>query len=409
MITIIKNIKELIGCRESSTLIVKGEQMRETGIIKNAFLVIENGLIKSYGSMKEYQANERVAYVIDAADRTVIPAFVDSHTHIVYGESREKEFEDRVNGVSYAQIAEQGGGILNSAETLHLMSEKQLYRGAMTRVKECMEGGTCAMEIKSGYGLTVEDELKMLRVINSIKKDSSIVIKSTFLGAHAFPKEYLNKREKYVDLVVNEMIPEVARQNLADFIDVFCDEGFFTVEQSLRILERGLEHGLKPKIHANELACSGGVQLGVQCNALSVDHLERAYDEEIECLKNSNTIATLLPGTSFFLGLPYASARKMIDSGLGVALATDYNPGSSPSPSMKFIMSLGSIKMGMTPIETLNAATLNGAYAMEMSDTHGSITIGKKANIIITKPIPSFAYFNYAYTSDLIERTIYNK
>lgn len=409
MVTLIKNIKELIGCRNDSLLLLRGEQMSSTGIIKNAFLVIDGGIIKSYGKMEELDCDVRFDSVIDAAEKTVMPAFVDSHTHIVYGSSRELEFEDRINGLTYEQIAERGGGILNSAQITHSMSEKELYRSALSRVRECMQGGTCAMEIKSGYGLTVDDELKMLRVIRQIKESSSITIKSTFLGAHSFPKEYRNCRDKYVDLIIDEMIPEVARQGLADYIDVFCDDGFFTLEQTARILDRGGEYGLVPKIHANELACSGGVQLGVRHGALSVDHLERAYDDEIAALKGSSTMATLLPGAAFFLGLPYAAARKMIDGGLAVALASDYNPGSSPSSSMKFILSLASIKMGMTPIETLNAATLNGAYAMGISDSHGSITVGKKANLIITKPLPSFAYFNYAYTKDLIERTIYNR
>ncbi len=408
MKTIIKNIKRLMGCYDKAPVMLRGGEMASCGYMDDAYMVIDGGLIEAFGPMSGYVLQERGHYVMDASGRYVLPAFCDSHTHIIYAGSREGEYEDRIAGMSYAQIAERGGGILNSADRLHAASENELYRSAMRRLREMMRGGTGAVEIKSGYGLTLEDELKMLRVATRMKEDAVIAVRRTFLGAHAFPRAYLSDRDGYVRLIVDEMIPAVASEGLADYIDVFCDEGFFTVEQTRRILERGLEHGLVPKIHANELAASGGVQVGVECGALSVDHLEHVGPAECDALRGSSTIATLLPGAAFFLGMDYAPARRMIDDGLAVALASDYNPGSSPSGSMKFVLSLASIKMRMTPVEAFNAATVNGAYAMGLSDTHGTITPGKRANIIITKPMPSFAYLSYHYTGELVDRVIFN-
>ena len=408
MKTIIKNIKRLMGCYADAPVILCGRDMASCGYLDDAYVVIDGGVVEAFGPMSGYKMQESGNYVIDASERYVMPAFCDSHTHIVYAGSREGEYEDRIAGMSYAQIAERGGGILNSADRLHASTENELYRSAMRRVREMMRGGTGAVEIKSGYGLTLEDEMKMLRVATRIKEDAVIAVKRTFLGAHAFPRAFVSDRDGSVRLIVEEMIPAVASEKLADYIDVFCDEGFFTVEQTRRILERGLEYGLTPKIHANELAASGGVQVGVECGALSVDHLEHVGPAECEALRGSGTMATLLPGAAFFLGMEYAPARRMIDEGLAVALASDYNPGSSPSGSMKFVLSLASIKMRMTPVEAFNAATVNGAYAMGLSDTHGTITPGKRANVIITRPMPSFAYLSYQYTEDLIERVIFN-
>lgn len=397
-----------MGCYDTAPSILRGSEMASCGYLDDAYVVIDGGAVESFGPMSGYAVRESGHYVIDASGRYVLPAFCDSHTHIIYAGSREGEYEDRIAGMSYTQIAERGGGILNSADRLHAASENDLYRGAMRRVREMMRGGTGAVEIKSGYGLTLEDELKMLRVATRIKEDAVIAVRRTFLGAHAFPRAFLSDRDGYVRQIVDEMIPAVAAERLADYIDVFCDEGFFTVEQTRRILSRGLEYGLIPKIHANELAASGGVQVGVECGALSVDHLEHTGPAECDALMGSGTMATLLPGAAFFLGMEYAPARRMIDDGLAVALASDYNPGSSPSGSMKFVLSLASVKMRMTPVEAFNAATVNGAYAMGLGMTHGTIAPGKRANLIITKPMPSFAYLSYQYTGDLIERVIFN-
>jgi len=372
--------------------------------IPNAYLLIEDGVIAQFGPISEWD-NKPVDETVDAENGYVLPSFCDSHTHIVYAGSREQEFIDKIKGLSYEEIAKRGGGILNSAHKLHDTSEEDLFQQAKERVYEMIRFGTGAIEIKSGYGLTCEDELKMLRVIRRLKEEMPVEIKSTFLGAHAVPYEYKGRQKEYVDLIIYKMIPKVAREKLADFIDVFCDRGFFTVEETDLMLKAGIANGMRPKIHANELALSGGIQVGVANNALSVDHLEFTGDEEIECLLNSQTMPSLLPGAAFFLEMEYPTARKMIDSGLPLALSTDYNPGSSPSGDMKFILSLACIKMKMTPTEALNAATINGAYAMGISSTHGSIAVGKVANFFITKQIPSLEFLPYAYTSNLISRT----
>lgn len=410
---IYKNIKSLMGGYSSPVVRLKGKQMAAVPEIENAYLIVEDGVVKDFGKMEDLDsslcAETADAVVEDLTGKYVFPAFADSHTHIVYAGSRETEYEDKIRGLSYVEIAKRGGGILNSADLLHVTSEDELYETAMKRLHMCVEGGTGAIEIKSGYGLSTEDELKMLRVIRRMKENAPIAVKSNFLAAHAFPRNYLDNHEGYVDLIVNEMIPLVAGEGLADFIDVFCDEGFFTVEQTDRMLEAGCRYGLRPKIHANELALSGGVQVGVKYNALSVDHLEHVGQAERDVLRDSETMATALPGAAFFLGMPYSPVREMIDDGLAVALASDFNPGSSPSASMKFVLSLASIKMKLTPFEALNAATVNGACAMGLGGEYGQIVRGKKANFVITKPMSSFAYFSYAYTENLIDKVIVNK
>lgn len=414
MKSIFKNIKSLMGVYETPVSRLKGAEMSVVPEIENAFLIVEDGVITSFGKMEDYdvaleQGQSGDVTVEDLTGRYVFPAFADSHTHIVYAGSREMEYEDKIRGLSYVEIAKRGGGILNSADLLHRTSEEDLFKSAMERLMRCVEGGTGAIEIKSGYGLSTEDELKMLRVIRRLKEEAPITVKSNFLAAHAFPRNYSDNHDGYVDLIVNEMLPLVAKENLADFIDVFCDEGFFTVEQTARMLEAGAKYGLRPKIHANELALSGGIQVGVKYDAMSVDHLEYVGKAERDVLRDSGTMATALPGAAFFLGMPYSPVREMIDDGLAVALASDYNPGSSPSASMKFVLSLASIKMKLTPREALNAATVNGAYAMGLGGTHGQIVKGLKANFVVTKPMPSFAYFSYSYTENLIEKVIVNK
>lgn len=411
------NIKSLMGVYETPVMRLKGKQMAVVPEIQDAYLVVEDGVVAAYGAMKDMPAGISAivaapssdVVVEDLSGRFVFPAFADSHTHIVYAGSRETEYEDKIRGLSYVEIAKRGGGILNSADLLHRTSEDELYETAMKRLYQCVEGGTGAIEIKSGYGLSTEDELKMLRVIRRMKETAPITVKSNFLAAHAFPRNFADNHEGYVDLVVNEMIPLVAKEGLADFIDVFCDEGFFTVEQTARMLEAGAKYGMKPKIHANELALSGGIQVGVKYDALSVDHLEYVGKAERDVLRDSNTMATALPGAAFFLGMPYSPVREMIDDGLSVALASDFNPGSSPSASMKFVLSLASIMMKLTPSEALNAATVNGAYALGLAGTYGQISKGLKANFVITKPMPSFAYFSYSYTENLIEKVVVNK
>lgn len=402
-----------MGGYSSPVVRLKGKQMAAVPEIENAYLIVEDGVVKDFGKMEDLDASlcagTADTVVEDLTGKYVFPAFADSHTHIVYAGSRETEYEDKIRGLSYVEIAKRGGGILNSADLLHVTSEDELYETAMKRLHMCVEGGTGAIEIKSGYGLSTEDELKMLRVIRRMKENAPIAVKSNFLAAHAFPRNYLDNHEGYVDLIVNEMIPLVAGEGLADFIDVFCDEGFFTVEQTDRMLEAGCRYGLRPKIHANELALSGGVQVGVKYNALSVDHLEHIGQAERDVLCDSETMATALPGAAFFLGMPYSPVREMIDDGLAVALASDFNPGSSPSASMKFVLSLASIKMKLTPFEALNAATVNGACAMGLGGEYGQIVRGKKANFVITKPMSSFAYFSYAYTENLIDKVIVNK
>lgn len=402
-----------MGGYSSPVVRLKGKQMAAVPEIGNAYLIVEDGVVRDFGKMEDLDANMCAGtadtVVEDLTGKYVFPAFADSHTHIVYAGSREAEYEDKIRGLSYVEIAKRGGGILNSADLLHVTSEDELYETAMKRLQMCVEGGTGAIEIKSGYGLSTEDELKMLRVIRRMKENAPIAVKSNFLAAHAFPRNYLDNHEGYVDLIVNEMIPLVAGEGLADFIDVFCDEGFFTVEQTDRMLEAGCRYGLRPKIHANELALSGGVQVGVKYNALSVDHLEHVGQAERDALRDSETMATALPGAAFFLGMPYSPVREMIEDGLAVALASDFNPGSSPSASMKFVLSLASIKMKLTPFEALNAATVNGACAMGLGGEYGQIVRGKKANFVITKPMSSFAYFSYAYTENLIDKVIVNK
>lgn len=400
---LVKNIKTLAGIDRHGKLRLQGSEMQTLEQINDAYLTAEDGLITGFGTMDSLTDAEAAAdTVVDAEGGTLMPSWCDPHTHIVYAGSREGEFVDKIRGLSYAEIAKRGGGILNSADLLHTMTEDQLYEQAMRRVREVVMKGTGCVEIKSGYGLNTEDELKMLRVIRRIKETAPIKVVSTFLGAHAVGRQYT--QDEYVRLVVEEMIPEVGREHLADYVDVFCDEGFFTPEETDRILEAGAKWGMLPKIHADELASSGGVEIGVKRNALSVDHLESMTEEEIELLRGSGTMPTALPGTSFFLNLPYALARKMVDAGLGVAVASDYNPGSTPSGDMKFIVSLACIKLRLLPAEAINAATINSAYAMGLSRDYGSIAVGKVANFFITEPIPSIDYIPYAYTSPVIRR-----
>ena len=402
---LIYNIKELAGLNLKGYKVLRGEEMKTLDTLHDAWLLIEDGLIKDYGEMAtigDVVADSRM----DACGGCVIPAFCDSHTHIVNAGSREEEFVDKIRGLSYAEIAKRGGGILNSADRLHEMSEDELFEKSLKRVHEVMKKGTGALEIKSGYGLKTEDELKMLRVIRRIRNTVPIPIVATFLGAHAVGREYVGRQKEYVDLVVKEMIPEVARQGLADYIDVFCDKGFFTPEETDRILKAGAEYGMRGKIHGQELADSGGVEVAVKNNALSVDHLESMTNEDIELLKHSDTMPTTLSGTSFFLNMSYAPARRMIDEGLPVAIASDYNPGSTPSGDMKFVVSLACIKQRLMPAEAINAATINGAYAMGLSDVCGTIEKGKYANLIITEPIPSINFIPYAYTTPIIRNVL---
>ena len=403
---IIKNIRQLIGIAPSETLRKVGSEMNDVQSINDAFLTIDDGIIKDFGESSRCPLPFGEDEIIDARGGMVMPAFCDSHTHICYAGSREREFIDKINGLSYEEIAARGGGILNSADLLHQTSEDDLYSQTMERVNEMIAKGTGAIEIKSGYGLDTQDELKMLRVIRRVKETSPAVIKSTFLGAHAVGRRYSGRQDEYVDLVCRGMIPAVASECLADYVDVFCDEGFFTTEQTARILQAGAEYGLVPKIHANELACSGGVQVGVAHDALSVDHLERTTEAEIDVLKGKKTMPTMLPGASFFLGMPYGRAKDYIEAGLGIALASDYNPGSSPSGDMRFVMALGCIKMRLTPEQAFNACTINAAYAMGVSQSMGSITKGKRASLVVTKPLPSLAFIPYSYQTPYIERII---
>jgi len=408
MKTLIKNIKSLINTEDQPRKWVAGDEMSKLNTIDNAYLIISGDKIEDFGKMENLDGSNAVDQTIDASGKMVFPSFCDSHTHLVYAGSREIEYGDKIRGLSYEEIARRGGGILNSAKRLHETSEDSLYEQSLRRVEEIIELGTGAVEIKSGYGLTVEDELKMLRVIKRLKENTPITITSTFLGAHSIPAEYKNNPDKYVDVVVNEMVPEVGKEDLADFVDVFCDRGFFTVKQTERILEASAKYGMRPKIHANELDFSGGIQVGVKYDALSVDHLEYTGDKEINELLKSNTMPTLLPGAALFLGLINPPARDMIQAGLPLALASDYNPGSSPSGNMKLIMSLGTIKLKMLPEEVIHATTLNGAYAMGLNESHGTIAKGKKANLFITKEIPSYEFMPYAYGSYLIDTPILN-
>jgi imidazolonepropionase len=405
MQTLIKNIGLLAGIQETPKTLLRGAEMAEYHTMANAWLVLDNGRISDYGPMPDYPIPAEMQMVIDAGGGAVFPSFCDSHTHLVYAGSREGEFVDKIRGLSYAEIAKRGGGILNSADRLHNASEEELYEQAMRRIREILLKGTGAVEIKSGYGLNTADELKMLRVIRRIKQTTPIKVIPTFLGAHAVGREYIGRQSEYVDMIVNEMIPAVGEEKLAFYIDVFCDKGFFTPEETIRILEAGAKYGLRGKIHGQELADSGGVEAAVKCNDLSVDHLESMTDRDIELLKAPQApIPTALPGTSFFLNMPFAPARKMIDAGLPLALASDYNPGSTPSGDMKFIVSLACMKMGLLPAEALNAATINSAAAMGLSDEYGCIRRGCIANIFITEPIPSIDYIPYAYTSPTVKR-----
>jgi imidazolonepropionase len=408
MALIIKNIKQLVQVEEKPVLLRAGKAMQTLLTIEDAFLLTEGEKIVDFGKMCDFTSaklskiKEKIEE-IDATGKFVFPSFCDSHTHIVYAGSREIEYVDKIKGLSYEEIAKRGGGILNSAQRLAEASEEELYDAAWARLQEMASFGTGAVEIKSGYGLTTETELKMLRVIRELKKNSPLIIRSNFLGAHAVPLAYKGKQQEYVDLIINEMIPMVAAEELADFIDVFCDKGFFTVEETERMLMQGMKYGLRPKIHANELDFSGGIQVGVKYNALSVDHLEYTGDEEIACLLDSETMPTFLPGAAFFLGMIYGPVRKMIDAGLPIALASDYNPGSSPSGNMQLILSMGCIKYKMVPEEAINAVTLNSAYAMGISDIAGSIAKGKMANFFITKEIPSLEFMPYSFGSNKVE------
>ena len=403
---LIKSIKGLVQVRDSSPKWVAGKDMATLPILENSYIKIEAGKIVDYGLMSDLK-DEVAVKVIDATGRFVFPSFVDSHTHLVFAASRENEFVDKINGMSYEEIAKKGGGILNSAKRLQETSEEALYERALARAYEIIGFGTGAVEIKSGYGLTVEDELKMLRVARKIGATTPLTVKTTFLGAHAIPKHYQNRHD-YIDLIINSMIPRVAEEGLADYIDAFCETGFFSPEETELIMEEGKKFGLKPKIHANQLSISGGVQVGVKTNAVSVDHLESMGVEEIEALKGSTVMPTLLPGAAFFLRTNYPPAREMINAGLPLALATDYNPGSAPCGKMSLMLSLACVQMRMTPEEAINAATINSAYAMELQNSHGSITRGKVANLFITTPIPSIAYIPYAFGSDVVDQVILN-
>jgi len=411
MMILIRDIRGLVQVEDVPKDRACGKDMSVLNSITDAYLLIDSGIIKDFGAMSDLPLKivkdpGKEIREIDAKGRYVFPSFCDPHTHLVYAGSRESEFADKIRGLSYEEIARRGGGILNSAKLVHATSENDLFLQSINRINEIIFQGTGAVEIKSGYGLNTEDEIKMLRVIKRIRESSPIEVRSTFLGAHAVPDEYRGRREEYIDVIINEMIPVVASEQLADFIDVFCDTGFFTVEETEQILMAGLKYGLISKIHANELDFSGGVQTGVKYGALSVDHLESSGSDEIKALKGTITMPTLLPGSAFFLGLPDPPAREMIDNGLGIALASDYNPGSSPSGNMKLVMSLGCIRLKMLPEEVINAVTVNSAYAMGLSETHGSIARGKIANVFITKEMPSYEFFPYAYGSNLVETVI---
>lgn len=407
MTTLFKNIKELIQVRREAVTFLSGKEMNQLPTIKNAFLVVENGLISDFGSMENCPTN-RFTEIIDATGKMLLPSWCDSHTHIVYAGNREGEFVDRINGLSYKEIADNGGGILNSAKKLQETSEDDLYQQSKARLEEVIQLGTGAVEIKSGYGLTVESELKMLRVIKRLKENYNIPIKATFLGAHAVPAAYKDNKDGYLAILINEVLPKVAEENLAEYIDIFCETGYFSVADTALILEAGQKYGLIPKIHVNQFTAIGGVQAGIKYKALSVDHLEEMRAEDIEALKGTQTMPVALPSCSYFLSIPYTPARTMIDAGLPLALATDYNPGSTPSGNMNFVVSTACIKMKMTPEEAINAATINGAYAMGLEKEVGTITKGKLANLILTKPINSYGFIPYSFGTNQIEKVFLN-
>ena len=404
---LLRNIKELLQVREEAPHKVSGPAMKELPTITNAWLLIENDLIVDFGSMNAFP-NISADKTIDCSGKIVLPSWCDSHTHLVFAGNREQEFVDRINGLSYQEIAEKGGGILNSAKKLQAATETELYNQAATRLEEVMRLGTGAIEIKSGYGLTTEAEVKMLRVAKQLGENYPITIKTTFLGAHAVPTEYKENKDGYLDLIITEMLPKIAKETLADYVDIFCEEGYFTVDDTHKLLSAANDYGLVPKIHVNQFNAIGGVQAGVAHDALSVDHLEVLTEEDITVLKDSNTMPVALPSCSYFLSIPYTPGRRLIDAGLPLALATDYNPGSTPSGNMNFVVATACIKMKLTPEEAINAATINGAYAMGLSNSHGSITKGKKASLIITKKIPSYGYIPYAFGSNCIDTVISN-
>jgi imidazolonepropionase len=405
---LIKNIKQLVQTEELPRIKVTGEEMKYIASVSDAWLAIEDDKIAGFGKMEDWEgiSDWTNLTIIDASDKIVMPCYCDSHTHIVYAGSREGEFVDRINGLSYEQIFERGGGILNSAKKLSDATEDELVESALKRLNEIMFQGTGAVEIKSGYGLSIEAELKMLRVIKKLKALSPLTIKATFLGAHAVPAEYKNDKRKYIDIIINEMMPQIEAEQLADYCDIFCEQNYFTKEEAIEILTAGKSHGMTPKVHAEQLSNSGGVLAGVDVGAISVDHLEFVGDKEIDALRNSKTMPTILPGAAFFLSLPLPPARKMMDAGLAIAVASDYNPGSSPSGNMNVMLSLCCVQYKMTPEEAINATTINSAYAMDLSKTHGSIAIGKQANVFITKEIPSYAFIPYSFGSNLIETVI---
>lgn len=405
---LITGIKCLVNTRKENQLL-RGKALADLPAIENAYLVIEDDEIADYGRMDELvDSSNRPSKTIDATNQFILPSWCDSHTHLVFASSREEEFVNKIKGMSYAEIAAKGGGILHSANKLNDASADELFNLAWARLEELSLLGTGAIEIKSGYGLTVEGELKMLRVIKKLKERSKLSIKSTFLGAHTYPTEYKDNHQGYIDLIINEMLPVIAAEKLADYIDVFCETGFFSAEETSIICRAGMSYGLKPKIHANQLSLSGGVEAGVNLGAISVDHLETMDDASIRLLASSSTIGTLLPTAAFFLLMPFQPARKLIDAGCAIALASDFNPGSSPSGNMNLVLAMSCIQMKMLPEEAINAATLNGAYAMEVQEKLGSITVGKKANLIFTKPIPSLAYFPYAFGSNLVSKVMIN-
>lgn len=410
MKVVIKNISELVQVEEQIQEKVSGQSMKNLGTIKDAFLCMEDGIISDFGSMDEWTGIDdwNNTEVIDAEGGMVFPTWIDSHSHLVFGGTREGEFVDRINGLTYEEIANRGGGILNSAKKLAAASEDELYESAAQRLTELIKMGTGALEIKSGYGLSTESELKMLRVIKRLKENFPITIKSTFLGAHALPLEYKDNKDAYLKLIVEEMIPQVAIEGLADYIDIFCEKGYFTVEDMELVVNAGKQYGLIPKVHVNQFNIIGGVPSAVKLGALSVDHLEVVNQDDIDALKGSSTMPTLLPSCSFFLKIPYGPAREMMNQGLPICLATDYNPGSTPSGNMNFVVSLACIQMNMTPEEAINAATINGAYAMGISKSEGSIAKGKKGNIFITKKIPSYAFLPYNFGHNIIDKVFIN-